>query len=108
MNSWHDQLQPFRGLHFGKPPECDLFRFMTQGEADIVVNDRAVEVGLEEFYPVGWLGTGDFVCAHSNGKLFVVTCANFEWWDVAISLQDLIERAQACDETLEEDVYKSA
>lgn len=71
----------------------------------MVTNDYTSEIGLKEFFPIGWFGTGDFVCAHPSGTLFVVLSDTFEWCDSDVALDELLRRSEAADEALEEDVY---
>ena len=48
------------------------------------------------------------VCAHPTGKLFVLLHDDFEWWDSAVSFEELIGMLDAVDEDLEEKVYSPA
>jgi hypothetical protein len=98
-------LAPHRGLEV-RSPDTFIFRYYDSGDSDELVNGWvAEELKIPEFIPIGSFCSGDFVCAHPSGKLFVVLHDNFEWWDSDVSLEELIKRVAAHDEELEEDVY---
>jgi hypothetical protein len=81
------------------------FRFYTADEASSLIRDWRRKIGLEHFHPIGSFVSGDFVCAHSSGVLFVVLHDTFEWWDSDIPFDEFIRQLDADDEDLEERVY---
>lgn len=98
-------LAPHRGKEI-RSTDTFIFRFYDVQEAtELVTGWVADELAVEDFIPIGSFCSGDFVCAHPEGRLFVVLHENFEWWDSDVSLEELIERVLAFDTDLEEEVY---
>lgn len=106
-SDWLDTLASRRGSTVSIPNNCYLFCFYTADEAAALVRDWHQEIGLKEFHPIGSFCSGDFVCAHPCGTLFVVLHDSMEWWDSAVTFAELIWRLDASDLKVEEDVYGS-
>jgi len=70
-----------------------------------IVRDWGPKIGVKHFYPIGNLCCGDWVCVHPTGILFVVDHDSLEWWDSAVSFEELLRRLEARDDSLHDDIY---
>jgi hypothetical protein len=108
---FHDvwtELMRTRGGEQVDSPEKHLFCFATEDETPELIRNWHERIGLRDFFLIGYFRSGDMVCAHPTGKLFVLLHDNFEWWDSALPFEELIRLLNACDEDLEDKVYPPA
>ena len=84
-----------------------IMYFYDPDHAATIVGDWGAEIGLAEFYPIGSMCSGDWVCAYPSGFLFVVDHDTLECWEPTVSFEDLLRRLEARDNLLHADIYKS-
>jgi hypothetical protein len=104
-------LQENRGREVWSQSERFVFRFAREGEAATYFAEWCEHVRRESLQLIGCLAGGESVCANSAGKLWIGFCnedSELDWYDSHLTLEELLQRVDARDEQLEEDLWNKA